>query len=113
MRGIARDLAAAGLGTLNPQDESGVSGTFESPIGVKIEDTEGCPLFWGAISATSKTVRPPNGCKTACKPLPAPISALVDITNLLSHDQCRPLHVYDADKLSGAILKANKSGRGI
>lgn len=112
VRGIARDLAAAGLGTLIPQDESSISGTFESPVNVKIEDTEGCPLFLGRYFRNIKNGPSPKWLQDNLQAVGLrPISALVDITNLLSHDQCRPLHVYDADKLSGDILvRKTKSG---
>ena len=112
VRGIARDLAAAGMGTLKAQDESPVQGSFPSPIGVKIEDLEGCPLFLGRLVKNVKNGPSPKWLQDMLKSVGLrPISALVDITNLMSIDQCRPLHVYDADKLSGDIVvRKTKAG---
>ena len=105
VRGIARDLAAAGLGTLRPWSPDPVRGTFPSPIGWSIEDREACPWILGR---TIRNVR--NG------PSPAwlqqrlqsvglrPISALVDITNFFTLDLGRPLHVFDADRIAGPVL---------
>lgn len=111
VRGIARDLAAAGLGTLKDQDESPYAGTFDSPIDVKIED-EGCQLFYGRLIKGVKNGPSPEWLQNMLKSVGLrPISALVDITNLLTLDQCRPLHVYDADKLQGDIVvRATKAG---
>ena len=112
VRGIARDLAAAGLGKLKPQDESPVAGTFKSPIDVKIEDSQGCPLFYGRLIKNIKNAPSPDWLQNMLKSVGLrPISALVDITNLMTMDQARPLHVYDADKIKGNIIvKATKAG---
>lgn len=112
VRGIARDLAAAGLGTLKSQDESPVKGTFKSAIGVNIEDTDGCPLFLGRLIKNVKNGPSPVWLQDMLKSVGLrPISALVDITNLMSMEHARPLHVYDADKLSGNItVRACKGG---
>ncbi len=105
VRGIARDLAAAGLGTLKPQDESEAKGTFKSPINVKIQDTDGCKLFYGRVIKNVKNGASPKWLQDMLKSIGLrPISALVDITNLMTMDQARPLHVYDADKLQGNII---------
>lgn len=105
VRGVARDLAAAGLGTLKPQDESAVKGSFKSPITVRIEDNDGCHMFLGRLIKNVKNGPSPKWLQDMLTSVGMrPISALVDITNLMSHDQCRPLHVYDADKLSGEIV---------
>ncbi|MGH1375200.1 MAG: phenylalanine--tRNA ligase subunit beta [Alphaproteobacteria bacterium] len=104
VRGIARDLAAAGLGTLKDQDESAHTGTFDSPINVKIED-DGCKLFYGRLIKNVKNSPSPDWLQNMLKAVGLrPISTLVDITNLLTLDQCRPLHVFDADKLKGDII---------
>lgn len=112
VRGIARDLAAAGLGTLKAQDETPVKGTFKSPISVSIEDTDGCPLFLGRIIKNVKNAPSPKWLQDMLLSVGMrPISALVDITNLMSHDQCRPLHVFDADKIKGNIVvRKTKAG---
>jgi phenylalanyl-tRNA synthetase beta chain len=105
VRGIARDLAAAGIGTLKKQDESAVKGKFKSPVTVMIEDTDGCNLFLGRSIKGVKNGPSPQWLQQLLKAVGLrPISALVDITNFLSMDNCRPLHVYDADKLRGNIV---------
>lgn len=111
VRGIARDLAAAGLGTLKPQNESPVKGAFDSPIGIKIED-DGCKVFYGRLVKNIKNGPSPDW---LCNMLEAvgmrSISTLVDITNLMTHGNCRPLHVFDADKLKGDIVvRQTKAG---
>lgn len=105
VRGIARDLAAAGLGTLKTIDESPVKGTFDSPIKVKIEDPDGCPLFCGRLIRNIKNGPSPQWLQDMLKSVGLrPISALVDITNLVTLEYARPLHVFDADKLKGDIV---------
>ena len=105
VRGIARDLAAAGLGTVKDQDESAVKGTFQSSINVEIEDTDGCKLFYGRMIKNIKNGPSPAWLQDMLNAVGLrPISALVDITNLMTMDQCRPLHVFDADKIKGNIV---------
>lgn len=105
VRGIARDLVAAGLGTLKPLDVSKVSGGFKSPVSVRIEDEDGCKLFLGRTIRGVKNGPSPEWMRQLLKSVGLrPISALVDITNFLSLDLCRPLHVYDIAKLSGDIV---------
>jgi len=104
VRGIARDLAAAGLGTLKPLDESPVSGAFASPVKISIKDQDACPLFIGRYIKGVKNGPSPDWLQNRLKAIGLrPISALVDITNYLSYDLCRPLHVFDAAKLKGDI----------
>ena len=112
IRGIARDLAAAGAGTLIAQDESAVKGAFKSPIGVKIENTDGCPHFLGRYIRGVKNSPSPDWLQKQLKAVGLrPISALVDITNYMTLGQNRPLHVFDADKLKGGIkVGAAKGG---
>ncbi|PKR59098.1 phenylalanine--tRNA ligase subunit beta [Thalassospira lohafexi] len=109
VRGIARDLAAAGIGTLkaDPRQEA-VSGTFDSPVGVTISDdiasNNAVPAFYGRYIRGVKNAQSPDWLKARLEAIGLrPISALVDITNLVTHDLGRPLHVFDADKLSGDI----------
>lgn len=115
VRGIARDLAAAGLGTLKDQDESDVTGTFDSPIDVKIEDEDGCSVFYGRYIRNVKNGPSPDWLRNMIEAVGGrSISTLVDITNLMTLGQCRPLHVYDADKLEGDIVvKAAKGGEAL
>jgi len=109
VRGTARDLAAAGIGTLktDPRQEA-VSGAFDSPVGVTISDdiasNNAVPAFYGRYIRGVKNAQSPDWLKARLEAIGLrPISALVDITNLVTHDLGRPLHVFDADKLSGDI----------
>ena len=109
VRGIARDLAAAGIGTLkaDPRQEA-VTGTFDSPVGVTISNdiasNNAVPAFYGRYIRGVKNAQSPDWLKARLEAIGLrPISALVDITNLVTHDLGRPLHVFDADKLSGDI----------
>lgn len=111
VRGIARDLAAAGLGTLIEQDESAVAGGFPSETKVTINNETDCPLFLGRTIKGVKNGQSPAWMQRQLKAIGLrPISALVDITNFMTHDQCRPLHVYDAEKLQGDIVVDNAKG---
>lgn len=112
VRGVARDLAAAGAGTLKPLEAAPVKGTFDSPIKVRIEDSQGCPLFLGRLIKNVKNGPSPQWLQDLLKSVGLrPISALVDITNLMTLEYARPLHVFDADKLSGDIVvRATKAG---
>ncbi|MCL6284507.1 phenylalanine--tRNA ligase subunit beta [Ruegeria sp. 2012CJ41-6] len=104
--GIARDLAARGLGTLKPRDIAPVPGDFESPIKVTIDDDtqDGCPLFTGRVIRGVKNGPSPQWLQDQLKAIGLrPISALVDITNYMTFDHNRPLHVFDADKVSGNL----------
>ncbi|MFN3826152.1 MAG: phenylalanine--tRNA ligase subunit beta [Micavibrio sp.] len=108
IRGIARDLAAAGVGTLKPLDESAVAGKGASPTKVHLKFDEqtkdACPLFMGRLIRNVKNGPSPKWMQDRLKAVGLrPISALVDITNYLSLDLCRPLHVFDADKLKGDL----------
>jgi phenylalanyl-tRNA synthetase beta chain len=104
--GIARDLAAKGLGTLKPLEAKPVAGTFESPIKVTLdfEDTKPCPLFVGRYIRGVKNGPSPAWLQRRLKAIGLrPISALVDITNYITFAYGRPLHVFDAEKVHGHI----------
>lgn len=102
--GIARDLAAAGLGTLRPIAKPALTPTFENPVKVSIEDAKACPLFIGRYIRGVKNGPSPEWLQKRLKALgQSPISALVDITNYLTISMNRPLHVFDADKVQGHI----------
>ena len=109
VRGIARDLAAAGLGTLKPEPKLGaVDGTADCPIDIKLEFTpqtaSACPVFAGRYVKGVRNGPSPAWLQKRLKAVGLrPISALVDVTNYISLDRGRPLHVYDADKLKGAV----------
>ncbi|WP_171211719.1 phenylalanine--tRNA ligase subunit beta [Ruegeria sp. HKCCA5426] len=104
--GIARDLAARGVGTLKQRDYTPVPGDFESPIKVTIdEDTlDGAPHFTGRVIRGVRNGPSPQWLQDQLKAIGLrPISALVDITNYMTFDQNRPLHVFDADKVQGNL----------
>jgi phenylalanyl-tRNA synthetase beta chain len=104
VRGIARDLAAGGLGTLKPLPYPTFSGSFDSPIHVEILDSKACPDFRGVSIRGVKNGPSPDWVQHRLKAVGLkPISALVDVTNYLNYDLCRPLHVFDADKLSQTL----------
>ena len=107
VRGIARDLAARGLGTLKPYQVAAVPGTFESPIKVSIDadvQQKGCPHFTGRLIRGVKNGPSPAWLQARLKAIGLrPISALVDITNFFTYDQNRPLHVFDADVVQGNL----------
>ncbi|WP_170332519.1 phenylalanine--tRNA ligase subunit beta [Ruegeria arenilitoris] len=106
VEGIARDLAARGIGTLKQRDYVPVPGDYESPIKVTIdEDTlDGCPHFTGRLIKGVKNGPSPQWLQDQLKAIGLrPISALVDITNYMTFDQNRPLHVFDADKVQGNL----------
>ncbi|WP_288929759.1 phenylalanine--tRNA ligase subunit beta [uncultured Maritimibacter sp.] len=108
VRGVARDLAARGLGTLKPAPEANVNGTFKSPINVTIDgDTQGddgCYIFQGRLIKGVKNGPSPAWLQKRLKAIGLrPISALVDVTNFFTYDQNRPLHVFDADKVQGDL----------
>ncbi len=116
VRGVARDLAATGIGTLIPyRKNEPVKGTFKSPITVSIEDKQGCPMFVGRYVKGVKNGPSPEWMQARLKAIGLrPISALVDITNYITMDLCRPLHVFDADKVKGNIkVRAAKKGETI
>ncbi|HEY1707298.1 MAG TPA: phenylalanine--tRNA ligase subunit beta [Rhizomicrobium sp.] len=106
--GIARDLAAAGIGRLREGDLSPVPGTFASPIRTALDfpdgDTSPAPMFAGRLIRGVKNGPSPKWLQDWLKAVGLrPISALVDITNFLSLDRGRPLHVFDAAKLKGNL----------
>lgn len=106
VHGIARDLAARGLGTLKPREYIPVEGHFPSPIAVSIDDDtlDGCPLFAGRVIRGVRNGPSPQWLQDRLRAIGLrPISALVDITNFFTFDRNRPLHVFDADKVSGGL----------
>jgi phenylalanyl-tRNA synthetase beta chain len=117
VRGIARDIAAAGLGTLKAEPKLGtVEGKTECPIEIKLEFTketaDACPVFAGRLVNGVKNGPSPAWVQNRLKAAGLrPINALVDVTNYISLDRGRPLHVYDADKLKGAVrARLGKAG---
>lgn len=114
VRGIARDLAAAGLGTLKPLDATPVKGQGAGPE-VRIDAPEGCPAYYGQTVRGVTNGASPDWMQARLKAVgQRPISALVDITNYVMIDLGRPLHVYDKAKLSGAlVVRKAKAGEQV
>ena len=105
VRGIARDLAAAGLGQLKPLPLKKVEGRFKSPISVDIKCPEDCATYVARyIKGVNNKAETPKWMKDRLTAIGLrSISPLVDITNYINYDLARPLHVFDADKLVGNI----------
>ncbi len=116
VRGVARDLAARGLGRLKPQSIDPVPGRFAAPIRVEIDPAlkqKGCPLFAGRVIRGVKNGPSPAWLQARLKAIGLrPISALVDITNFFTFDQNRPLHVFDAAKVKGGVLRIHPAEGG-
>ncbi len=114
--GLARDLAASGLGKLKTLPDQPVPGSFDCPIQVKLDfdkDTaDACPLFMGRVIRGVKNGPSPKWLQDYLIAIGSkPISALVDITNFVCIGLCRPLHVFDAGKLAGDItVRLSKDG---
>jgi len=107
VRGVARDLAARGLGTLKPAPVLAVKGGFESPVKVSIDadvQAKGCPVFMGRTIKGVKNGPSPQWLQDLLRAIGLrPISALVDITNFMTYDRNRPLHVFDVAKFAGDL----------
>lgn len=107
VRGIARDLAARGLGTLKPLPVPQINGGFPCPITVTIDPAlkaKGCPLFAGRLIRGVKNGPSPAWLADRLIAIGLrPISTLVDITNFFTFALNRPLHVFDAAKVKGGL----------
>ena len=104
VRGIARDLAAAGGGRLVSRELKPTGGSYTCPIEVAIVDEDACPVFAGLlIKGVTDGPSPDWMQKRLAAVGIQPKSLLVDVTNYISLDRARPLHAYDADKLSGSV----------
>ncbi|SFS95322.1 phenylalanyl-tRNA synthetase beta subunit [Sulfitobacter marinus] len=115
VRGIARDLAARGLGTLIKRDTPAIEGKFPCPVTVSIdEDTlDQCPVFYGRVIRGVKNGPSPEWLQDALRAIGLrPISFLVDVTNFFTYDRNRPLHVFDADKIAGNTLRVHRAKGG-
>lgn len=113
--GIARDLAARGLGTVITPPVAEIPGTFPNPLPVYLAPdvaSEACPLFLGRLIRGVKNGPSPKWLQDRLRAIGLrPISALVDITNLVTFDRARPLHVFDADKIAtGLTVRLAKPG---
>ena len=108
VRGIARDLVAADLGDLREDTLKSVKGAFDNPIPIELkfkdEQASACSAFAGRVVRGVKNGPSPQWLQRRLKAIGLrPINALADITNYITYDRGRPLHVYDADKLHGTI----------
>ena len=118
VRGVARDLAAAGYGTLKPLDFSDEEGSFESDIRWAVEtgDPAACPLVTGRHFKGIANQPSPQWMQQRLTAIgQRPIDVLVDITNYIMFDIGRPLHAYDAQKIAGGQLTIRhaKSGESL
>jgi len=105
--GIARDLAATGLGRLKDLSVKPVPGKFPCPIDIRVDGSDACPAFAGRVIRGLRNGPSPAWMQDALRAIGLrPINALVDVTNFLSYDRARPLHVYDAAKLTGGFIEA-------
>jgi len=115
VRGIARDLAARGLGTLKARDTDPVPGTFPCPVTVTIDDDtlDAAPVFYGRLIRGVKNGPSPEWMQDRLRAIGLrPISFLVDVTNFFTYDRNRPLHVFDADKIAGNALRLYRAEGG-
>jgi phenylalanyl-tRNA synthetase beta chain len=107
--GIARDLAASGIGVLKSGDIAAIPTTIKTEQKIALEfnkdHSHACPVFVGRVVKGVKNGPSPKWLQNQLKAIGLrPISALVDITNFITYDRSRPLHVFDADKLEGTIV---------
>ncbi len=116
VRGIARDLAARGLGTLKPLAVEPVPAVFDSPIRVEIDDSlkaRGCPHFAARVIRGVRNGPAPEWLQKRLRAIGLrPISALVDITNFFTFALNRPLHVFDMARVEGAVLRIHPAAGG-
>jgi phenylalanyl-tRNA synthetase beta chain len=105
VNGIARDLAAADMGKFKDRAVKPVSGEFPCPAKVTIEAPELCPAFGLRLVRGVKNVSSPAWLQQRLTAIGLrPINALVDITNFITYDRGRPLHVFDAAKVRGDLV---------
>ena len=113
VRGIARDLAARGLGTMIARDVTPVAAAFAADMSVSIDDDtrDGCPLFTGRLIRGVKNGPSPEWLQDMLRAIGLrPINFLVDVTNFFTYDLNRPLHVFDADKVAGNLRVHRAAG---
>jgi phenylalanyl-tRNA synthetase beta chain len=111
--GIARDLAAAALGTLKDTAIAPTPGAFACPIEIRLTAPAACPAFAGRLIRGVSNGPSPAWLQQQLKAVGLrPINALVDITNLITFDRARPLHVYDAAAITGGFIEARLGREG-
>jgi phenylalanyl-tRNA synthetase beta chain len=105
VHGIARDLAAAGMGKFKDPTIKPVKGEYASPVTVTVEDTTLCPGFALRLVRGVTNGPSPKWLRDRLTSIGLrPINALVDITNFMTYDRARPLHVFDAAKVKGNLV---------
>lgn len=111
--GIARDLAAAGVGKLKDVSVAPIAGRFPCPIEIRVDGSDACPAFAGRVIRGLKNGLSPAWLQDRLRAIGLrPINALVDVTNFITYDRARPLHVYDAGKLTGGFIEARLGRAG-
>ncbi len=115
VNGIARDLGAAGIGIVKDRAPRPVKGKFPCPVKVTIEDSELCPAFGLRLVRGVKNGPSPDWLQKRLTAIGLrPINALVDITNFITYDRGRPLHVFDAAKVHGHLtVRRAKAGESL
>ena len=115
VQGIARDLAAAGAGRFIRSDAKKVPGSYDCPVEIKLEASDACPMFAGAMIRGVTNGPSPDWMQARLKAVGIqPKSLLVDVTNYISLDRARPLHAYDAAKLRGTVVaRLGKAGESL
>ncbi len=108
VNGVARDLAAADIGALKERTPKSIKGEFPCPVSVKLDFGQThplCPAFALRLVRGVKNGPSPEWLQKRLKAIGLrPINALVDITNFITHDRGRPLHVFDAKKVKGNLI---------
>ncbi|MCA1435629.1 phenylalanine--tRNA ligase subunit beta [Bradyrhizobium sp. BRP20] len=105
VHGIARDLAAADMGKFKDPTIKPVKGEFPCPVKVTVEDATLCPGFALRLVRGVKNGPSPEWLQKRLTAIGLrPINALVDITNFMTYDRARPLHVFDAKKVKGNLV---------
>lgn len=106
--GIARDLAAAGAGELVSKPVEPIQGEGPCPVTIELDWPEACPVFAGRVISGVKNGKSPDWMQARLKAIGInPKNLLVDVTNYVSFDRARPLHVYDVSKI-GSVIRARK-----
>ena len=115
VNGIARDLGAAMIGTFKDRSVKPVKGAFPCPVSVKIDAPELCPAFGLRLVRGVKNGASPDWLQKRLTAIGLrPINALVDITNFITYDRARPLHVFDARKVHGnLVVRRAKNGEQV
>ena len=110
VRGVARDLAAAGVGKLKNIQNKNIKkeGSQNIKVSITKDKNQGCTIFGSCLIKGVKNKESPKWLKDKIESLgQKPISAIVDITNYVMFDLNRPLHAYDADKIDKEIIVRN------